>query len=387
MREQGVIARDVAILDPRAIGRPTFFVVSLEIERERPELLAQLREWLTKRSEIQQAFYVTGETDFVIIVTARDTEAFDAMMGERPLGSFKSLGGMTAGVRALAKAAGIEDVSTLFSGSPVRALPRLICASEGNHGLAVAAAANKARTKASVYLPGEVSEARAARIEAFGAEIVRVDGTYDDAVLAAEAAVNRGEGLLISDTSSDPNSAVVNDVMAGYGLLAQEIIDQFHESSLDRPTHLFVQAGVGGLAAAMVEGLQPLLGAPARFLVVEPEAAPCVAQALALGQPTMVEGQLHTSATMLACGMASAPALKILQRYSVSSVLVSEDHLHAAVTELRQDGGPDTTASGATGCAGLLRVAARRELRKSYYLSADSVVLLIATERAAEAGR
>lgn len=80
MREQGVITREAAIVDPRAIGRPTFFVVSLEIERERPELLAQLREWLAGREEVQQAFYVTGETDFVIIVTARDTEAFDAMM-------------------------------------------------------------------------------------------------------------------------------------------------------------------------------------------------------------------------------------------------------------------------------------------------------------------
>jgi len=80
LREQGVIARDAAIVDPRAIGRPTYFIVSLEIERERQEHLAQLREWLTKRAEVQQAFYVTGETDFVIIVTARDTEAFDAMM-------------------------------------------------------------------------------------------------------------------------------------------------------------------------------------------------------------------------------------------------------------------------------------------------------------------
>ena len=80
LREQGVITRDTAVVDPRAIGRPTFFIVSLEIERERPELLSQLREWLTKRVEVQQAFYVTGETDFMIIVTARDTEAFEAMM-------------------------------------------------------------------------------------------------------------------------------------------------------------------------------------------------------------------------------------------------------------------------------------------------------------------
>ena len=80
MREQGVILRDIAVIDPRAVGRPTFFVVSLEIERERPELLAQLREWIGRCVEIQQAFYVTGETDYVLIVTARDTETFDALM-------------------------------------------------------------------------------------------------------------------------------------------------------------------------------------------------------------------------------------------------------------------------------------------------------------------
>lgn len=306
---------------------------------------------------------------------------FVKVEGERPLGSFKSLGGMTAGVRALAKAAGVDDLHALISGSAHPSLPRLICASEGNHGLAVAAAANKARTKAIVYLPREVSETRAARIEAFGAEIVRIDGTYDDAVLAAEAAVNRGEGLLISDTSNDPDAVIVNDVMAGYGLLAEELIDQFREQSGEAPTHLFVQAGVGGLAAAMVEGLQPLLRAPTKFVIVEPEVAPCVARALTLGEPTLVDGDLHTSAEMLACGVASAPALRILQRHTVSSVLVSEDELRMGLAGLRNGGGPTTTASGATGFAGLLRVSARPELRESHQLDPDSVVLLIATER------
>ena len=80
MREQNIIVRDVAIVEPRAVGRPTFFVVSLTVERERPELLAQLREWLQQHAEIQQVFYVTGEADFVIVVTARDTEAFDTFM-------------------------------------------------------------------------------------------------------------------------------------------------------------------------------------------------------------------------------------------------------------------------------------------------------------------
>ncbi|MES2041855.1 MAG: Lrp/AsnC family transcriptional regulator [Pseudomonadota bacterium] len=80
MREQGVIMRDAALVDPAKIGRPNFFIVSLEVERERPELLAQLRTWLNEQVHVQQAFYVTGEVDFVLIVTAPNMEAFDALM-------------------------------------------------------------------------------------------------------------------------------------------------------------------------------------------------------------------------------------------------------------------------------------------------------------------
>ncbi|KRA20404.1 MULTISPECIES: Lrp/AsnC family transcriptional regulator [unclassified Lysobacter] len=80
LREQGVIVRDAAVVDPRKVGRPTFFVVSLQVERERPELLAQLRQWLAAQEHVQQAFYVTGEADFVLIITAPDTETYDALM-------------------------------------------------------------------------------------------------------------------------------------------------------------------------------------------------------------------------------------------------------------------------------------------------------------------
>ena len=88
LREHGVIVRDAAVVDPSKVGRPTFFIVSLQVERERPEMLAQLRKWLAAQDHIQQAFYVTGEADFVLIVTAPDTEAYDALMsrmvGENP---------------------------------------------------------------------------------------------------------------------------------------------------------------------------------------------------------------------------------------------------------------------------------------------------------------
>ncbi len=80
LRAEGVIVRDAAVLDPAKVGRPTFFIVSLQVERERPELLAHLRRWLADQEHIQQAFYVTGEADFILVITAPDTETYDALM-------------------------------------------------------------------------------------------------------------------------------------------------------------------------------------------------------------------------------------------------------------------------------------------------------------------
>ncbi len=82
LREEGVIAREIAVVDPKSVGSPTSFVVSLQVERERPELLAQLRQWLAAQPHIQQVFYVTGEADFVLVVTAADTETYDALMSQ-----------------------------------------------------------------------------------------------------------------------------------------------------------------------------------------------------------------------------------------------------------------------------------------------------------------
>lgn len=80
LKETGAIERTVAIASPRALGSPTFLVVSLEVERERPELMAHFRRWLSAEDQIQQAYYVTGNADFVLIVTATDMERYEALM-------------------------------------------------------------------------------------------------------------------------------------------------------------------------------------------------------------------------------------------------------------------------------------------------------------------
>ena len=286
--------------------------------------------------------------------------------GERPLGSFKSLGGTLAGLRALARASGAGSIAQLLArrGSP-DGLPRLLCASDGNHGLSVAAAARRAGSRATVFLPESVDAARAASIEALGGEVRHVAGTYDHAVLEARAAAARGEGLLIPDTTQDVADPVVTDVMHGYSVLTTELIEQF-EAMGTRPTHAFVQAGVGGLAAAVAAGLADQ---PMRLTVVEPASAPCVARALECGKPVLIEGGLETAADMLSCGLASAPAL-------------DENALGAATTKLGE-AGIRTTPSGAAGFAGLMQVATDDGLRRCHGLGTSSIVLLIITEGAA----
>ncbi|QDJ12205.1 Putative diaminopropionate ammonia-lyase (plasmid) [Roseomonas mucosa] len=298
--------------------------------------------------------------------------------GRRMLGSFKSLGGTYAGLRALARAAGTDIrgvIATRPEGQPV-----LVCASDGNHGLAVAAAARFAGASARVYLHSGVPQSRARRIEAEGAEVVWVQGTYDDAVDAAAEAARAGVGLLVADTTDDPNDPVVRDVMAGYGVMAEEIRAQVEATGHPRPTHLFVQAGVGGLAAAMAEGLGDWLAASGQIIVVEPESAPAVAAALAAGNVVRVEGDLETTAEMLSCGEASAPALEVLRRHRVEAVSVPESILDEAPAVLWDCGGPTTTSSGAASLAGALAIH-----EQGPGLPRDARILILITERDVEA--
>jgi diaminopropionate ammonia-lyase len=287
---------------------------------------------------------------------------------DRPLGNFKMLGGVFAGLRALDMAG--PD------------LPDLICASDGNHGLAVATAARIAGTGARIYLPRGASAHRAARIEAAGGTVISIDGSYDDAVLSAAAAAAQGLGLLIPDTSENLHDPRVRDVMAGYALMSEEILAQLNERQLGPLSHLFIQAGVGGLAASLAEGLCTRSPQAAQLLVVEPESADCVARALAAGHPVQVPGDLHSVAEMLSCGLASAPALAVLLQQQAQSVVVSEAQLLQAVGVLREIAGLHSTPSGAAGLAGLLRVARDAELRRTHSLHAGSRVLLVVTEGA-----
>jgi diaminopropionate ammonia-lyase len=302
--------------------------------------------------------------------------------GRRMLGSFKSLGGTYAGLRALARLRN-TDISGLLA-TRSGDLPPLICASDGNHGLAVAAAARFAGTSARIFLHKGVPAIRARRIEQQGGEIAWVQGTYDDAVDAAAAAARAGAGILIADTTNDRADPIVGDVMTGYGVIAAEVRWQTEVAGYPPPTHLFVQAGVGGLAAALAEGLKDWMAPPATIAVVEPAKSACVAAAFTNNRVVRIEGDLHTAAEMLSCGEASAPAMDILRRQGTPVVTVSETDLLEAPRVLREEGGPATTPSGSAGFAGLCR--AFGDAGTSFGLGGDSRVLVVISERDLDEG-
>lgn len=305
-------------------------------------------------------------------------QVFIKCEGERPLGNFKVLGGMTAAIRALSRATD-APTSALLSHSRDNQKLRLICASDGNHGLAVAAAAARCGSRASIFLPRRVNRVRLRRIESQGAQVVLIDGTYDDAVDAAAEAALRGEGILIADTGERGDDVVVQEVMAGYAVLARELECQFQQLGT-APSHAFIQAGVGGLAAAVADGFVHRMREPRKLLIVEPKSAACVDAALNAGQLVRLRGTLDTSAAMLSCGLASAIALSVLRRHPVGTVIADEPELRSAPRLLEEFRGPRTTPSGAAGLAGFLKAAHSSELRDAHGLQADSSVLLLITE-------
>lgn len=289
---------------------------------------------------------------------------------ERQLGNFKSLGGTTA----------VDHVLARVPWETGAAL-RVLCASDGNHGLAVAAAAARRGISARVYLPSSTAPERIERIQRASAEVHLVDGTYDAAVLAAQAAAALGEGELVPDTSDDPEDEIVLAVMEGYRRVAREVADQLTADDLPRPTHMFVQAGVGGFAAAMAGGLRGAMASDARIVIVEPERAGCVGAALEAGQVIQIGGGLESEAAMLSCGRASAAALAILRAFPAQAMLVNEEAVATGPRVLAKEG-IATTPSGAAGVVGLLKASQDRLLRRQFNLGEHVTALVFVTEAA-----
>jgi diaminopropionate ammonia-lyase len=308
------------------------------------------------------------------------------------LGSFKALGGAYAVLRLLQRQIaartgsepGSSEILAHHHDDIVSAIT-VIAATDGNHGRSVAWGAQTFGCQCIIYVHETVSADRSDAIAAYGAEVRRIPGTFDDAVRqAAEDAAANG-WLVVADTSYEGYTDVPRDVMQGYAVLAEEALEQLP----DRPTHVFVQGGVGGVAAAICSYLWETLGTGRpQFVVCEPDTAACFYRSARAGRPTAAEGSLETIMAGLACGEVSLLAWDILAS-GASAFMTVRDEAAAECMRLLADGrfGDAPVVAGESAVAGLaaaLLAAEDGPMRRDLGLGSDSVVLVIGTEGATD---
>jgi diaminopropionate ammonia-lyase len=311
------------------------------------------------------------------------------------LGSFKALGGSYAVIRLVLEEASRHlerpvDIAELHA-PKVRAAAAgmtVACATDGNHGRSVAQGAQLVGAKAAIFVHSGVSDERVAAIARFGAQMIRVEGTYDDSVAEAAWVATEKGWTVVSDTSWPGYERIPGLVMQGYTALVREALRQLPEP----PTHVFVQAGVGGVAAAVAGHLALALGNQRpTFVVVDPARAACLFETARAGHPVKIKHGEPTVMAMLECYEPSLVAWRVLSRVADAFMTVDEEDAVAVMNRLARPRGNDPAIvageSGGAGLAGLTRAAADPKIRTALTLDEASRVFVINTEGATDPER
>ena len=313
------------------------------------------------------------------------------------LNAFKVLGGSFAMARYIAEEMG-RDVSEMsydyLTSQTFRdefGQATFFTSTDGNHGRGVAWAANKLGQKAVVHMPKGSTRTRFDNIAKEGAQVTIEEVNYDDCVrMAAAEAAATPHGVVVQDTAWDGYEKIPSWIMQGYGSMACEAAQQLRQMSVNRPTHIFVQAGVGSLASAMVGYFTNLFpNDPPRFIIMEAAAADCLYQGAVAndGAPRIVGGDLQTIMAGLACGEPNTIGWDILRNHA-TAFLSCPDWVSAK--GMRMLGAPvqgdPRVISGESGAVGMGVIStimeddAYRELREALELDRNSQVLMFSTE-------
>lgn len=266
----------------------------------------------------------------------------------------------------------------------------VVCASEGNHGRAVAHVAAENKLGARIYVASATSPTRIELIEKEGAEVIVVDGNYDDAVKQAARDAELYGWQIISDTSWSGYEEIPRWIMAGYTQLMKEAETQWTPDP--PPDVFFVQAGVGGLTCAVVSWLCQRYGTKRPLVIVcEPVSAACFLESYRAGKPVTLTGPFNTIMAGLRCGEISALTWPVISKSADAFVSIDDEQCASAMRALANPTKDDpVVAAGAAGACGLAALLALQEdkrllpMREASGLNAQSRALVINTEGASD---
>ena len=312
------------------------------------------------------------------------------------LNSFKVLGGSFAIYQFIRSQLGLGDEDLTYEELVGEATKAKIgditfaTATDGNHGRGVAWGASKLNCRAVIYVHKDTSIARIRAIEDYGAEVRVVDGNYDDAVHQASTDADANGWQVISDTSWEGYTDIPSWVMQGYTTMLTETQEQLAGTGIIKPTHVFIQAGVGALAAATTGFYSSRFGAERpHTIVVEPSEAQCLYHSAKIGdgKPHDIDGDLQTIMAGLACGEPSPIAWDVLWD-TVDAFMSCPDYVAAKgmrVYGVPLHGDPFIVSgeSGAVTLGALMFTADYaefHELKEYIGLGPDSQILLINSE-------
>ena len=281
------------------------------------------------------------------------------------LKSFKALGGSYA-VEKITKGNKEIVIST---------------ATAGNHGRSVAWGSKKLGLKCKIFISEYVSEARAEAMRGFGADVIRVKGNYEDSLNECIKQSNQNNWQIVQDVAWKNYMLVPKLTMAGYSVMMKEISEQINNQKV---SHIILQAGVGGMAAAMVAGLARYLNHVPQIIIVEPDSAACILASINTGKVEKISIEKESIMGGMSCGEVSLVPWQILKKSVNYCVTVSDDYIsktikYLANCELSNEkiiGGECSTP----GIISLIGLCNNDKIRKKINLNEDSNVLLFGCE-------
>jgi len=281
------------------------------------------------------------------------------------LKSFKALGGAYA----------VEKISQNKKNITVST------ATAGNHGRSVAWGAKRLGLNCKIFISEFVSESRAEAMRGFGAEVFRVKGNYDNSLKECIKQSNINGWEIIQDVAWEGYELIPKLTMAGYAVMMKEISDQINKNEI---SHIFLQAGVGGMAAAMIAGCARYLENVPKIIIVEPESADCVFKAVENNKIVTLDIKKESLMGGMSCGEVSTVPWRIINNNCNFCISIPDDKIsdtikllaNSSLSEKKLIGGECATP----GIISLIASCNNIKLREKLNLDKNSQVLLLGCE-------